>query len=72
MSDGSAVITVWHALTEKIGLVSKSIVGTWQKISALMDWFSKEQRGSVDNDILELVQQFAGQQDEPFDPRPAS
>lgn len=42
MSDGSAVITVWHALTEKIGLVSKSIVGTWQKISALMDRLSKE------------------------------
>lgn len=42
MSDGSAVIRVWHALTEKIGLISKSIVGTWQKISALMDWLSKE------------------------------
>ncbi|KPA06106.1 hypothetical protein PAP10c_2630 [Pantoea agglomerans] len=42
MGDGSAVITVWHALTEKISQVSKSIVGTWQKISALMDWLSKE------------------------------
>jgi len=42
MSHGSAVITVWHALTEKIGLVSKSIVGTWQKISVQMDWLSKE------------------------------